>query len=394
MMQDFVWGAMRISSFCAPSRIVFGPGAVRQNLAAEVRSIGAKRVLIVADPNLVKAGMTESLNEALKGEVEELLTFSEVLPEPPVDIPLKIADIVKEKGIDLIIGFGGGSSLDCAKGGAILATNGGHPRDYFGVNKVKKPGIPTILIPSTAGTGSEVTAVAVFDDPKQGAKFGIQSPFNYAKVALVDPEMTMTCPPKVTASSGMDALIHAVEAYTSKDASPLSDLLALPAIELIGHYLVRAYADGKNIEARTAMSLASLWAGLSFAQAGCAAVHACAYPLGSTYHVPHGLANSLMFVPVTKFNLISNYDRYGKIASLLGEETQALSLKEKAEKCVDAIVNLMKSLDMPLKLRDVGVKEETLEKMGKDTMLQTRLLAHNPREVKEEDAIRFFKEAY
>jgi len=275
-----------------------------------------------------------------------------------------------------------------------LAVNDGKARDYQGVGLVPKPGLPTIMIPTTAGTGSEVTWTAVFTDRKAKTKGGINSPYLYPDLALLDPELTLTVPPEITASTGMDALCHAVESFTSVKASPMSDMVALEAIGLIAEYLPQAVADGRNIEARENMLLASLLAGLGLANAGVTAVHALSYPLGAIYGVPHGLANALLLPHVMRFNCLGNPDKFALIAEIMGEDVEGLSPREAAKVAPEAVAELMDDLRLPEGLQFLNIPEDSLGRLAEKALALTRVMENNPRTMTPEDAVAIYEEAY
>ncbi|MEE9366605.1 MAG: iron-containing alcohol dehydrogenase, partial [Dehalococcoidales bacterium] len=277
----------KVNIFRSPNKIIFGNGVVSQ-VGAEVEKMGAAKVLIVTDAGVVKGGLTAGVEESLKTLKIDYGVFDRVEAEPPARIVGECAREVCENHYDIIIGVGGGSSLDVAKGASIVATNGGRVLDYVGRDMVPRAGVPKILIPTTAGTGSEVTWVFVVTDEVDNDKKVIFSAYNLADVAIIDPLLTVSMPPKLTADTGVDALTHAVETYVSRTSTPFGDVLALEAIHLISEYLPVAYAKAENIEARYNMSLGATVAGLAFGSGGVGAVHALAYVLDTEYHMSHG----------------------------------------------------------------------------------------------------------
>ncbi|MBC7105539.1 MAG: iron-containing alcohol dehydrogenase, partial [Firmicutes bacterium] len=279
--------------FVMPGVCHVGPGAL-EHLGEELRRLRARKAMLVCDPGITEAGLAERVERVLKREGLDYEVFGGVEPEPSTENVEKAAEMVRGRGCDVLIGLGGGSSLDVAKGAAVLATCGGRIRDYLGTDLVPGPGLPTVLIPTTAGTGAEVTLNAIYTLKDEGVKMGVVSRYLRAAVAIVDPELTLTCPPKVTAATGMDALVHAVESYTAVRATLHTDLYALKAVRLIGGALRRAVFAGHDREARAAMAWGSFLAGVSLANAGVGAVHALAYPLGGRFRVSHGVANGLL----------------------------------------------------------------------------------------------------
>jgi alcohol dehydrogenase class IV len=383
----------RITMFQTTPRIVFGAGAV-ERLAGEAKRLSPNRILIVTDPGIVQAGIAERIESILENAGLKISRFDKVEPDPKIEIALDAADALESSEADLIIGIGGGSSLDIAKVSAVLAANGGDISDLFGVDVIPKPGKPTILVPTTAGTGSEVTPIAILSDETEKLKKGIVSPYLYPNVALLDPELTLKLPPAVTAASGMDALIHAVEAFTSKNATPFTDLFAKQAITQIHENLRTAFADGDNLAARSAMLEGSMIAGFAFANAGVTAVHAFAYPIGAEFHIPHGVANSIMLVPVMEFNMIGNLQKFAQMAECFGIDTLGLTRREAAEAAVNAMQQLARDVEIPERLRDFGIKEEDIPDLAEGVLKVTRLLANNPRTMSKEDAERIYRNVW
>jgi alcohol dehydrogenase len=297
-----------------------------------------------------------------------------------------------EVGAGLIIGVGGGSAMDIAKVASILACAEQSIATMFGIDLVKSPGIPLVLIPTTAGTGSEVTHIAILSDEAEHLKKGIVSPFLFPALALNDPALSVGAPQSVTAASGMDALLHAVEAFTSKNSSDVTDTLARQAIRLISQNLRSAYADGSNIVARTAMLEGSMLAGIAFANAGVTAVHAFAYPIGAEFHIPHGVANSIMMGPVLTFNLVGNLQKFAEVAGLLGEQTYGLSQRDTATLAIRSMKLLAEDIRIPRHLADFGIREEHLPSLADGVLKVTRLLANNSRMLSRDDAIQIYRE--
>ncbi|MDP3040611.1 MAG: iron-containing alcohol dehydrogenase, partial [Deltaproteobacteria bacterium] len=295
---------------------------------------------------------------------------------------------------DFVLGVGGGSAMDTAKAAAILATNEGQARDYQGFNKVPKPGLPKGMVPTTAGTGSEVTFTAVFINADEKKKAGINSPYLYPEVSILDPELTLGLPPAVTAFTGMDALTHAIESYTSKAASPLSAMFSQEAIQLIGKSLRQAVAQGSDLNARSNMLLGSLLAGIGLANAGVTAAHSLAYPLGGVYRVPHGVANALLLPAVMEFNAFSCPEKFAQIAAWMGENVQGLSVKKAAVLAVESVKRLAKDLEVPQRLSDLGIPQLAIPGMAEEAMKVARPLENNPRPVSLEDAIGIYEKVF
>jgi alcohol dehydrogenase class IV len=380
--------------FRTTPRILMGPGCSEQ-IGQEVKALRGEKVLIVTDPGIIKAGLLEQIKPALKKAEIALALFDRVESDPRIEIVDQALAQLKMEKCDTVIGLGGGSALDIAKLVAVMAVNPGHISDYFGVDLLVQPGIPLICIPTTAGTGSEVTPIAILSDETEHLKKGVVSSHLFPRLALLDPLFTLGVPPTVTAFTGMDALIHAIEAYTSVNANDLTDHLAFRAMELTAGNLLTAYARGDDVTARSKMLEGSLLAGMAFANAGVTAVHAFAYPLGGEFHhIPHGLANSVMLPHVLRFNMLGNLPKFAEISLALGLSTEDLSDRQAAEEGLEAIEQLMVDLNLPLRLRDFDVPEAAIPGMAQGVLKVTRLLANNPRRITLEDAERIYKNAW
>jgi alcohol dehydrogenase class IV len=283
--------------------------------------------------------------------------------------------------------------MDITKTAAIMLTNKGPIGAYFGVNLVPKAGLPIILVPTTAGTGSEVTPIAILSDEGEKLKKGIVSPYLYPAISILDAELTMGLPPHVTAATGMDALIHGIEAFTSVNATGITDMFNLRAIELIYKNIRIAYAKGDNIEARTAMMEGALLAGVGFANAGVTAVHAFAYPIGAEFHIPHGIANTLMLPHVIRFNVLGNLEKFAQLAKPFGIPTEGLDNLQIVDKVIAAIDRLADDIKVPRHLAEFGVKEKDIPMLAEGALKSTRLLINNPRNLTLEDAKKIYKAA-
>ncbi len=384
---------MDIYRLMFPGKIIFGVGAL-DALGDEANRLAARRALIITDPGVHQAGLADRVKEQLSGAKLSVDVCAEAEPEPTFTRLNALAEKFRTSKYDLLVGVGGGSSLDTAKALSILLAHGGDGQDYAGIDKIPGYGIPVFALPTTAGTGSEVTQNAIFGNPEKQLKMGMVSIYLIPRLALVDPTLTYGCPPKVTAASGLDALIHAVECYTGNKANTFSDATALKAMELIAGNLRRAVKNGADKEARHGMAEGSLLAGITLANAGTAAVHALAYPLGARFHVPHGVANGVLFPYVTEFNLSANLPKYAIVARMLGVKTDRLSPREAAEKGAEAIKALAKDIGIPLHLRDLGVPREALEGMAVATMDVTRLLANNPRPITLDEVRQIWQNAW
>ncbi len=383
-------------SFATTAQILCETGASRR-LAELCRERGAQRVLIVTDPGISKLGM---LDEVLPGFARAELTvevFDQVVADPPEAILFAAVQQAKALKAQLIVGFGGGSSMDVAKLVALLA----HPEcsqplaQMYGVGNARGQRLPLILVPTTAGTGSEVTQISIITTGET-TKMGVVSPLLLPDLALLDAELTLGLPPAVTAATGIDAMVHAIEAYTSVlKKNPLSDLLAREALRLLAANLDEVVHNGGNREARQAMLLGSCLAGQAFANAPCAAVHALAYPLGGHFHIPHGLSNALVLPHVLAFNASAAAPLYAELAPLvLGERLQGGSAAQQTEQFIAALADFSVRSGLPTRLRDAGVPQDMLPTMARDAMLQQRLLVNNPREVNEAQALAIYQVAY
>jgi len=373
------------------NRLVQGRGCLSE-LPAEVERLGAKRLLIVTDPGLMQTGIPARVAKLLSAF--EVVIYSDVESDPSVESVDACAEFVKENGFDLLIGLGGGSPIDTAKWVSVLATNGGKTEDYLGIEKVSKPGLPKIFIPTTAGTGSEVTNVAVLSLKSLHTKKGIVSRYLVADVAMLDAELTLGLPTHITAATGMDALTHAIEAYVSRFAQPLTDYFALEAITRLGRSLRTAVHFGANIEAREDVLTASMYAGLAFGSAATGMVHGLAMPLGGLYNVPHGIANAVLLPHVMKFNLVAATRRFGDIARALGEQTEGLSEIAAAERAIVAVKALSEDIGIPKYVDQLGISRKGIPAIAKDGMTNTRQILPNPRDVTYEGLIGILNEAF
>lgn len=378
--------------FSTTPRIVMGPSSVK-TLGAEVRKRGATRVLVVTDKGVIQAGLLKPIEDSLKASKIKFQVFDKVEPDPRYEIVAGCVETARQARAQMLIGLGGGSPMDITKTAAVMITNKGPIGAYFGIDLVPKPGIPTILIPTTAGTGSEVTPIAILSDEGEKLKKGIVSPYLYPSVGILDPELTIGLPPAVTAATGMDALIHAIEAYTSINATTITDMYCVKAIELIYKNIRTAFAKGDNIEARTAMMEGALLAGIGFANAGVTAVHAFAYPIGAEFHIPHGVANTLMLPHVIRFNVLGNLEKFAQLAKPFGIPVEGLDDLAVVDKVVAAIDRLADDLQVPRHLADFGVKENDISRLAEGVMKVTRLLANNPRTLTLKDAERIYRAA-
>jgi len=382
----------RLWFFSSPNRIIFGVGAAKQ-VGAEAKSLGGKKVLIVTDWGVAKAGLVETIEESLRSEKIRADVFDRVEIEPPARVVDECAQLVREEGYNLIVGLGGGSSLDTAKGAAIMATNRGKVLDYAGIDLIPKRGLPKILLPTTAGSGSEVTRIFAVTNEMDKTKRPVYSNFVLADVAILDPLLTVSMPPFVTATTGIDALAHAIESCVCVNATPLSDILAIEAIRLIGESLPVAYAKRDNIRARFNMIIAAALAGLAWQSSGLGAVHGLSYILETGYRIAHATATAIMLPHVMDYNKIGNLKKYAKIAQAMGENIEGLPDYEAAEKSISSVERLLESVKISIRLADHGVSKEDLPKLVEGGMNQARLFVPNPRDLTEEDVRNIYLKA-
>ena len=384
---------MKTFSFTGAKKIVFGNGSFA-GLAEHLAELKVSRPLVVLDGNLVGTGLGERLSGLLDKAKIGFVLYDKAVPEPPIELADEGAKLAIRKKCDGVVGIGGGSAMDLAKAIAVLAANKGKAEDYLGLNKVPGQGLPKIMVPTTAGTGSEVTFTAVFIRKKLKKKEGMNSPYLYPELALLDPELTLTLPPHPTAATGIDALCHAIESYTSINASPMSELLSLEAIRLISDNLRTAVHDGTNIEAREAMLLGSLYAGLGLANAGVTAVHSLSYPLGGKYGISHGLANTIMLPRVMAFNLPGAQEKFVDIAEIMGEIVDDLPLREAAYLAVEAVEALIEDCGIFTTLEELEIPEADFPELAKVAMTVARPLANNPCKMTPEEMVEIYQECY
>jgi alcohol dehydrogenase len=383
----------KMSVFLSCKKILMGRGAV-SGIGVEAAKLAGNKALLVTDSGVVNAGLVQPLEEPLRAQGVDVEVFDKVEPEPPARVIDDCVSMVREGRFDFIIGLGGGSSLDTAKAAAVLATNPGSVLDYVGMDTLPNRGLPNILIPTTAGTGSEATRVFVVTDESTNTKKVVYSDFLIPDAAILDPALTLSMPPAVTADTGMDALVHAIEAYVSVNSTPFAEILALQAVELIAHNLPQAYAKGSNVIARYNMLLAANLGGAAFTSGGLGAVHGLAYVLGTEYHMSHGRSNAIMLPHVMHFNKVGNLEKYGRIAEAMGEKTDGLSTYEAAEKAVAAVRKLLDAIDFPYRLSAYGIEVSDLPKLVEGGMAQSRLFVPNPRDLTRSDVENIYRNAF
>ncbi|KGE02680.1 iron-containing alcohol dehydrogenase [Pseudohaliea rubra] len=380
-------------TFTTVPQLVFAPGAARE-LAVHCRALGVARPLLVTDPGLVGLGLVPPLEALLSGDGLVVTRFAEVCEDPPEAVVLACVEQARAAGVDGVIAVGGGSSMDTAKVVAVLLGGDQGLAELYGVDQVRGGRLPLLLVPTTAGTGSEATPVAVITTGET-TKAGVSSSVLLPDRAILDPALTLGLPPRVTAMTGIDAMVHAIEAYTSRHRkNPVSDHLARSALKLLAGNLRTAVLDGDNLEARSAMLLGAFQAGQAFANAPVAAVHALAYPLGGHYHIPHGLSNSLVLPSVLAFNAPVAAPLYAELAPLvLGRPVEG-SPEAVTEILVAGLRQLIADVSLPATLAEAGVSADDLPMLADDAMLQQRLLVNNPREVAREDALAIYRAAH
>lgn len=384
---------MNAFTFETTPRIVCRQGGA-SHLADHAGSLGAKRAFVVSDRGLVEAGLVASALKSLEGAGIQAVLCSDVQADPPEDVVLGAVERCHQAGADLVVGFGGGSSMDTAKLVALLARGDQSLPSIYGIGLAKGPRLPLIQVPTTAGTGSEVTPIAIVTTPSHEKK-GVVSPLLYPDVALLDSELTLELPPAVTAMTGIDAMVHAIEAHTGRHKkNPLSDTFAVKALQLLHADMERVVESGRDAAARERMLLGSLMAGIAFANSPVGAVHALAYPLGGHYNLPHGLSNALMLVATLRFNLPAAEGLYAELGRAILPGTAKDNDARVAEAFVDEMERLVACMPFAKNLRAAGVPEKDLEMLATDAMNVQRLLINNPREVTHADALALYRAAY
>ena len=381
---------MREITLLQPQKIVFGSGSTAR-FCADFLDMGYKRLFVLTAPPIrpLIASMVKTLTDA----GVSVNIYDNIVGEPTVNDFKRILEAAREVNADSVVGVGGGSVLDLAKLVATLLHSEQQVEQLFGTGFIKGRGVWFACMPTTAGTGSEVSPNAILLDETDKLKKGIVSPYLLADVAYVDPELTLTVPAKITAETGMDALTHCIEAYTNKFAHPAVDMYALMGIKLIAANLLRAVKDGKDLEAREALLLGSLYGGLCLGPVNTAAVHALSYPLGGEFHISHGLSNAILLPSVMRFNRSANLTKYAEVAVACGV-TPGANEEETALRGVEFITQLSKDCGIPTKLTEIGIPHEAVDCMAAAAIQVQRLLKNNPREVTEEDARAIYESLY
>lgn len=381
--------------FNTPS-IHFGQDTITK-LGAEVKKLDLQRALLITGPTVAKSEALEKATNSLDAySIEyEVNIQGRDTPEPATHIAEEASRVAKEGNFGVIIGLGGGSILDVAKMASALVANPGKVKDYFGKERVPKRGKPTVMIPTTAGTGAEVTKHAIFLDTESKVKKAVASSSLIPNVAIVDPCLSMSCPPDVTASAGIDAFLHAAEPFLSKNANPITDVLALAAVRIITRWLGPAVADGEDIEARYQMSLGSLISGMVLNNSGTSLVHAMAYPIGGEYHVPHGVSLSLILVACLESIIMARMEKFSHLAEAMGEKIEGLPLRQAAELMLDAVAYLLKSVNLPVCLTEYGISDESkVSRWAVEAHAERRLLSRCARDLTVSDIEEVYRNAF
>ena len=379
-------------SFNTTPSLRMGAGLAGE-LGQITRPICGDRVLLVTDPGIMATGLVQQATDCLRAAGVEVTLFDQVQADPPEEIVLQAAQ--QALGKTGVIGFGGGSSLDVAKLAALLAASNQPLAEAYGIGNAQGPRLPLVLVPTTAGTGSEVTPISIVTTGAS-EKMGVVSPLLLPDMALFDPELTLGLPAHVTAATGIDAMVHAIEAYASVNANnnPISRALAVEALGLMGRMLLRAVQKPDDLEARTGMLLGSMLAGQAFANSPVAAVHALAYPIGGHYKVPHGLSNALVLPHVLRFNAQVAPQAYAALLPHVFPDLPAMSVAEAALQFAESMADLSRACGLEQGLRDMGIAREALPILARDAMNQTRLLVNNPRPVDEAAALKIYEAAW
>ncbi len=382
-----------LKSFECKTRMLFARGAAAQ-LGEVAKEMGARRYLMVADPALASVGLLGPVQERLSAAGLRGVVFDRVEPEPYLDGADQAAAQGRTVDADLVIGIGGGSAMDTAKAAAMLITNEGKAQDYIGLNLVNVPGIPTLMVPTTAGTGAEVTFTAVFTNRETKAKGGINSPFLFPNMAVLDPELTLPLPANVTAYTGMDALTHAIESVSSRSSSVFTEALGTCAVRLLFQNAKKAVARGTDLDAREHMLMGSALAGMALADAGVGACHALAYPLGGRYRIPHGLANAVLLPYVMDFNVEHACESYALLAGSMGPQFGILPPDEAAASAVEAVRELCRAIGIPASLKGLNIPRADIPAMVESALTVRRPVENNPRPLDEKEATSIYERAF
>ncbi|MGM0904491.1 MAG: iron-containing alcohol dehydrogenase family protein [Bacillota bacterium] len=376
-----------------PTNVIFGVNSVEESLPIKMKEYNRSNVFIATDPGLVQAGIPGKIQTLLKENGIHSILFSEIEPNPHAETVMKGAEAYKAQSCDMILAVGGGSAMDFAKAVGVVVSHPGHILDYRRGKKRVMNEIPILFaIPTTVGTGSEVTNVSVVTDHEAGRKYVVASPVLAPKIAFVDPVLTHSLPRHVVAATGMDALVHAIEAFTSVHSTPITDGLALQAIKMIKEHLPASYAHPDNLEARAQVHLASTIAGMAFGLGGVGLVHSCSHPMSAIYHVPHGLANAILLPYVMEHNLIANDQKFAEIAKIFDPSLAFETDRVAAEHLIDLLKEFNQALNIPKDFSYLGRQftEEMIDRLAHDAMEDRGTIPNNPRKVFKEDVIDIF----
>ena len=382
-------------TFFVPPVLITGNGSSEQ-VGEQTKNLGVKKVLIVTDTVMTELGIVGGIEKSLVDSGLTVSVFDKVQTEPTVEFVTQGVETFKDNGCEAIVAVGGGSPIDTAKAISVMAANPGSIEKYKGLHNIPNPGAPVIAVPTTAGTGSEVTIFTIITDTATDVKMLIGSAYVLPRIAVVDPVLTLSCPRGLTAAVGIDALTHAIEAYVSLKAQPMSDVFSLSAISLISGYLRQAWANGDNLEAREKVMLGALQAGIGFSNASVALVHGMSRPIGAYFHVPHGASNAALLGGVTEFSLMGNPGRYADVASAMGEDITGLSDMEAAGLAAEAIKDLISDINIP-PLKDLGVDKDKLEKLAPqmaEDAIASGSPGNNPRKATKEEIVALYHEVY
>ncbi|WP_394549063.1 iron-containing alcohol dehydrogenase [Priestia aryabhattai] len=376
----------KLYQFQTANHLIAGPNSI-EKVGEHLSLLGTevKSALIITQPSMKRLGFVEKLIHQLSNKGVSAYVNIDVLPEPTIENIEEVFQAISKEQYDVLIGFGGGSVLDATKILSVLQTNNQSIRELLGTDLVKNPGTPTILIPTTSGTGSEVTPNAIVTLPDEELKIGIVSKYLLPKLVVLDPVLTLSLPRPITAATGMDAFTHSLESFISNKSNLISDMVALESIRLISSSIIEAYQNGNSVEAREKMLVGSMYGGMALTSAGTAAVHALAYPLGGKFKIPHGVANSMLLPHVMEFNMDAIEDRLFLVAEPMGIKVEDFSKTEVAQKVVNRIVEWTNVLEIPQNLKEYGVKEDDVPGLALSASKVTRLLNNNPKEVSLKD---------
>ncbi len=400
MLNSLIIGSAKMETkksrvFKMPSVVITGRNS-SQEVGRVIKKINCKKGLIVTDRNLANTKILASVKASFVSAEISCEIFDQIVTEPITDYVEQGLNIYKKTKCECIVAVGGGSSIDTAKAISVLTSNSGLIQDYEGLNKISTSGAPLIAIPTTAGTGSEVTTTTIITDTKRNVKMLLISPFLLPYAALVDPLLTVSMPRKLTAATGIDALTHAIEAYTSVKAQPLSDIFALSAIKLLAGNLRQAWANADDLKARDSTMMGAFQAGVAFSNSSVALVHGMSRPLGAYFHIPHGLSNAVLLAPVIEFSIPGNPQKYGQIAKTMGEKIKDLTVDEAAARVSKAVSKLVEDVEIPT-LSELGIKkgklEEVVAQMAEDS-IASGSPGNNPRKATKKEIIELYWKAF